>query len=266
MANARGMTLLEVMVAVAVLSVMGALTYGGLSITIRSQQRADVLQERYHASRVFLGRFKREVGMAFLSLHQAQDKRTQTLFEGERDRIVFNTSAYEPIRRNAHRSDQMEVEYRVDRDDEGVPSIIRRAKHHIDDRPGDGGREEVVLRGVEEFELQYYDKADEDWQDDWEVFIEDAVEKRQVLKTIQRAREQAEELRNEQGQNVGQMVGSEAAAQQVDEMADQAGAEAMEEIFLPNRVKVHLVISDEEGREYTLETQMEIRVTDPLWY
>ena len=108
--GSRGMTLLEVMVAVALLALMGVLVYSSLVITIKSQQRAELLQERYHGARVFLHRVKRELSMAYLSLHQAEDQRTQTLFDGGSDQVIFNTSAYEPIRRDAHESDQLELE------------------------------------------------------------------------------------------------------------------------------------------------------------
>ena len=82
------MTLLEVMVAVALLALMGVLVYSSLVITIKSQQRAELLQERYHGARVFLHRIKRELSMAYLSLHQAEDQRTQTLFDGGDDQDV----------------------------------------------------------------------------------------------------------------------------------------------------------------------------------
>lgn len=260
--GSRGMTLLEVMVAVALLALMGVLVYSSLVITIKSQQRAELLQERYHGARVFLHRVKRELSMAYLSLHQAEDQRTQTLFDGGSDQVIFNTSAYEPIRRDAHESDQLELEYRLDRDDEGEPAIVRRVKYHVDDRPGKGGDEEVVLRGVAEFELSYYDKAKEDWRDEWEVTIEDAQEKRAIMKEIEKAREAAENVRNDDASGVAGI----AAAEGMDKLIDKAESETLEDIFLPNRVRIRLVLKDDEDQEYILETQTEIRVTDPLWY
>ncbi|MCB9727310.1 MAG: prepilin-type N-terminal cleavage/methylation domain-containing protein [Deltaproteobacteria bacterium] len=260
------MTMIEVMVAVAILAVMGFLTYGSLVITIRSQQRADVLQERYHAARVFLGRFKREVSMAFLSLHQAEDKRTETLFDGARDRLTFNTSAYEPIRRDAHESDELEVEYRLDRDEEGQPAVVRRVKLHIDERGGKGGREEVVLQGVKELEFEYYNEEGQDWESEWEVTIDDAVEKREMLKTIKLARDAAEALRTDDTGGIGQRIGNQVAAEAYDKVAEKSEQDVMERITLPSRIRVKLVLEDETGREYPLETQVELRVTDPLWY
>ena len=266
----RGMTLIEVMVAVAILAMMGFMVYGGLYISLRSQERAEVLHERYHAARVFLGRIKRELSMAFISLHQSDEKDTVTLFEGEKDRVVFNTTSHEPIRRNAHESDQLEVEYYVGRDDEGEQAIIRRVKRHVDERPGKGGREEVVLRGVKDFELEYFDLDKEDWTDDWEVIVEDAAEKRELLKIALQAREIADDLRGDDGGTGGfdarkalTDVGTAAA---IDKLADEAEGELLEQLFLPARVRIHLVLVDDEDREYLLETQTELRVTNPLWY
>jgi hypothetical protein len=256
------MTLLEVMVAVALLALMSVLVYASLVITIKSQQRAELLQERYHGARVFLHRIKRELSMSYLSLHQAEDQRTQTLFDGDDDQVIFNTSAYEPIRRDARESDQLELEYRLDRDEDGEPAIVRRVKYHVDDRPGKGGAEEVVLRGVAEFELSYYDKSKEDWRDDWQVTIEDAQEMRLLMKEIEKARETVENVRNDDASGILGIV----AAEGMDKEIDKVEGDVLEDIFLPNRVRIRLVLQGDDDQEYLLETQTEIRVTDPLWY
>lgn len=258
----RGMTLIEVMVAISLLGIMAMLVYSSLVITLKSQQRAEILQERYHAARVFLQRIKRELSMSFVSLHQAEDQRTRTLFDGESDRVTFNTSAYEPIRRNAHESDQLEVEYLLGRDEDGERAIIRRAKLHIDDRAGKGGDEEIVIRGVADFELAYYDEDKEDWRDEWEVIIDDAVEKRALLKQVSAQREAVEGLRDDASSGVAGV----AAAAGLDKLLDSAQGQVLEDIFLPTRIRIHLVIEDEDGREYVLETQTELRVLEPLWY
>lgn len=268
-ASQRGMTLIEVMVAVAILAVMGFMVYGGLYISIRSQERAEVLHERYHSARVFLGRIKTELAMAFVSLHQSEEGDTMTLFEGEDDRVLFNTTAHIPIRKDAHESDQLEVEYFLGRDEDGETAVLRRAKLHIDDDAGRGGREEVVLRGVRDFELDYYDKDKEDWTDDWDVVIEDAAEKRELLKLVLQAREMAEELRagdESQPLDPRAALGDVAAAEAIDKVADDAQGELLEQIFLPSRVRIRLVLVDDEDREFLLESQTEIRVTQPLWY
>lgn len=262
----RGMTLIEVAVAMAVLGVMGILAYGGLAITLQSQKRADVLHERYHAARVFLTRFKRELSMAFVSLHQAEEKQTVTIFQGESDAVIFNTSSHEPIRRGVEESDQLEVEYRLDRDEDGNPAIIRRVKYFIDSRPGRGGVEQVAVRGVADFDLEYFDEMKEDWRDDWDVLIEDAEQKRGDMKLLLQAREELEAIRNaDDGMNL-KSLGNEVAANQGDRAIDKIENEVLDQLFLPERVRVRLVLEDGEGRKYPMETQVELMVTEPLWY
>jgi len=260
------MTLIEVAVAMAVLAVIGILAYGGLAITLKSQKRADVLHERYHAARVFLTRFKRELSMSFVSLHQAEDKQTVTLFQGERDSLIFNTSSHEPIRRGVDESDQLEVEYRLDRDEDGDPAIIRRVKYFIDDRPGRGGVEQVAVRGVSDFDLEYFDEMKEDWRDDWDVLIEDAEQKRADMKLLLQAREELEAIRNAEDGLSLKALTNEVAAAKGDRAIDKIENEVLDQLFLPERVRVRLVLEDGEGRKYPMETQVEIVVTEPLWY
>lgn len=262
------MTLIEVAVAVAVLSMMGMLAYGGLSISLRSQTEMGQLQERYHTARITLERIKRELSMAFVSLHQAEDKRTVTFFEGEEDHIAFVTSAHEPFRKNAHESDQIEVEYRLDVVD-GQRVIVRRMKLHIDDSPGKGGREEVVAVGVKELEFAYYDKERESWEKDWEVEIDDAAEKRAQLKLV---RQLAEDIQGEAdaAADNGNPLAATAAELISEKLADEQQLETLDNLFLPPRVRIRIVLEptdeDDNNREYLLETQVEIPMVEPLWY
>jgi prepilin-type N-terminal cleavage/methylation domain-containing protein len=264
--NAVGMTMIEVVVAIAILGIMSFLAYGGVAISLRSQQHAQVLHERYHSARLFMGRIKRELSMSFLSLHQADDKHTVTIFDGERDRILFNTSSHQPIRRNSGESDQLEVEYSLGQDDDGEPSLIRRVKYAIDEQPGRGGIEEVVVSGVDRFELEYFDKEQEDWRSEWDVTIDDAIEKREALKLVLQARQEVAELEN--APNTGLLEGARdlAAANLASKAIDKIENEVLDNLFLPSRVRIRLTLLDVEGRKYLIESQVELRVTTPLWY
>jgi prepilin-type N-terminal cleavage/methylation domain-containing protein len=262
----RGMTLIEVAVAMAILGVIGVLAYGGLAITLKSQKRADVLHERYHAARVFLTRFKRELSMAYVSLHQAEEKQTVTLFQGEGDSIIFNTSSHEPIHRGVEESDQLEVEYRLDRDEDGNRAIIRRVKHFIDDRPGRGGVEQVAVRGVYDFDIEYFDEMKEDWRSDWDVLIEDAEQKRGDMKLLLAAREELEDIRNDDSGNIVDSLGREMAANKGESAIDKIENEVLDQLFLPSRIRIRIVLVDDEDRKYPMETQVELMVTEPLWY
>jgi hypothetical protein len=252
----------------AVWAILGTLVAGIMFSTVSTQQTVLDLQGRFHAGRVALDRLRKELTMAFVSLHQAEDKRTRTAFIGEANSVLFDTAAHEPLTRNARQSDQLEVEYRVDtikgRDGRPVKALIRRVKFYIDDRPGSGGREEVLVEGVKELELEYFDKFRESWTKDWDVEIDDAFEMRERLKEVQATRDAIDDVREDEATGVGGVL----AADEADEVVDEAQSDLMDGLFLPSRVKVRLVLEDpdEVDIEHVLETQVEITMVEPLWY
>jgi len=273
-ARQRGMTLIEIMVAVGIWGMMGTLVAGIMFSTISTQQAVMDLQERFHGGSVALDRLRKELTMAFVSLHQAEDKRTRTVFIGEGNRIVFDTAAHEPLTRNAHQSDQLEVEYRVDtvkgHNGKPVKALIRKVKFHIDDRPGSGGREEILVEGVKELELTYFDKFRERWTNDWDVQIDDAREMRVRLKEVQALQDKVDDARETPvtDGNILQAAATLTVAGQIDKQVDEAQAQLMDGLFLPSRVKVRLVLEDteDEAEEHVMETQVEITMIEPLWY
>ena len=273
--NARGMTLIEVMVAVAIMGLLGVMTYGIVFTTVRTQEEAMRMQDRFQSGRVALERMRRELTMAFVSLHQSPDKRTATLFRGENDSLVFNSAAHEPATRNVRQSDQMEVEYRLARvRGQDLQALVRRVKYHIDDRPQSGGREEVLVEGVKRIEFQYFDKFSEDWDSSWDVEITDAIEMRARLKQLQTLREQAEGAADAAaegagggaGADLGAAVAGAATEVVVDQQVDLLMNELLEGLVLPTRVRVTLYLDNDGERDLVMQTQVEIPLTEPLWY
>ncbi|MFT7578999.1 MAG: general secretion pathway protein J [Myxococcota bacterium] len=252
------MTLIEVTVAIFLVAVLGTTAASITWSTIQTQEDALVLHERYHMGRVAMTRLKRELSMAFVSLHQADDARTQTVFDGEDDRLLFATKAHEPVRRDAHQSDQLELEYFVNKDQQ----LMRRVKFHIDDRPGKGGRVDIVAEGVRSLEFEYYDELNEDWRDDWKVEIDDAAEMRERLKLLQEERDKAEEVRSDDASGLAGVVAADAA----DEVIDDVASELSDGLLLPSRVKIRLTLLDNREKELVTETQVEIPMVEPLWY
>ena len=262
----RGLTLIEVMVATAVLGILGTLTFGALMTTVQGQNDSLEVQQRYQGGRIAIERMARELTMAFVSLHQAEDKRTITIFDGKHDQIVFDTAAHEPLTRNVHQSDQLEVAYYVKpmtlEDGTRTDALVRRVKFHVDDNPGEGGREEVLVDGVSKLELDYFDEVREDWKDDWKVQIDDANDMRDRLRQVQQLRDQVEDLGNDDSSGlVGTVVAAEA-----DKKIDGAEQDLMDGLFLPARVRIRLTLNGIGERPIVMETQVEIPMTEPLWF
>ncbi len=264
----RGLTLIEVLVAVAVTALLASMTYGVVFTTIRTQEDAVAIQDRFHGGRVALEHMRHELTMSFVSLHQSDDKRTKTLFKGERSSLIFNTAAHETLARNVHQSDQLEVEYRIQRvksaanPDVMVDALVKRCKYRIDDRPGRGGREEVLVEGVHSIEFAYYDKFREDWESDWDVQIDDAVPLREKLHEITQLREKVDAVRDDEQTGVAGVV----VAGEADKEIDEAQSELMDGLFLPSRVRIRLALDNFDDDVIHMETQIEIPLIEPLWY
>ena len=117
---ARGFTLVEVLIAVAITAVIGAMALGAFQRSHAARQAVEEQDERVAGARGVLGRMAREVSAAFLSDHfdRQRFRDRPTVFKGrdggDRDSLLFATMAHTRGIRDARESDQSVVEYYVD--------------------------------------------------------------------------------------------------------------------------------------------------------
>ncbi len=175
MTRARGFTLVELMIAVAITATLGAMTVGAFAQIDHASQVARDQSERYDAARLALSRMAREVSMAFLSddydrnrFGNAPDRRP-TLFVGREDQVLFTTMAHQRLYQDAKESDQAVVEYTLesDPDSSGEQALFRREKVHLDDEPDRGGRKDLVAAHVVSLTIAYWDQKRSDWAREW---------------------------------------------------------------------------------------------------
>jgi len=111
-----------------------------------------------------------EISMAYLSNRQSTDKRTQTVFLGKNlgdsDRIDFTSFSHLRMLKNAKESDQCEISYYTESDDENLV-LYRREDPLIDDDIESGGKRYILLENVTKFNLRYYDTRRKSWSDIW---------------------------------------------------------------------------------------------------
>jgi general secretion pathway protein J len=169
--SARGFTLVELLIAMAITATLGAMTLGAFAQIDRASEVTRAQGERYAAARMALSRLSREVSMAFLSenfdRNRYRDRVTQ--FVGREDQLLFTTMAHERLYRDARESDQAVVEYTVDADPEhpGEEALFRREKARLDDEPDRGGRKDLVADHVVGFRLGYWDAKRKEWAREW---------------------------------------------------------------------------------------------------
>jgi general secretion pathway protein J len=171
-----GLTMIEVMVAVAVLSMISIAIWTGMSQTSRTR---DVVMEshgRLHEVRVAMDFLTRDLTSAFLSSHRATvDPVHDTVFIGEdhgsEDQLDFASFTHQRRYLDVDESDQCEVGYFLEDDPEkrDVKNLIRRESPVLDDKALEGGQYLIVLGNVVEFDLEYFDLALNEWQPEWDT-------------------------------------------------------------------------------------------------
>ncbi|MBT9559441.1 MAG: prepilin-type N-terminal cleavage/methylation domain-containing protein [Myxococcales bacterium] len=167
----RAFTLFEMLVAVGLLGLLGALTFGVISSFFAIQRDTDALVEVNHMARVALNRITRDLSHAFLSLNQGIEERTKVVFIGERDRVVMAYMGNIPTQLGATETDQGVVEYHLgdtSEDREGR-DLVRRFEPVIDDTPEAGGTELAIASGVQSLSFEYWDEVNFEWDDSWKA-------------------------------------------------------------------------------------------------
>ena len=176
-ARVRGMTLLEILVSLGVMSMISLLIYGAFDSLSRGRRGEALRADRARQGRDAVERIAREVQSAFVSMHtptnQALVTRT-TGFYGQNstqfDRLDFTSFAHRRIMQNARESDQAEIGYFVVRDPEvdDKMDLVRREQAPIDYDFKKGGVVNVLAEDVEKFDIRYLDPMTGQWLDTWD--------------------------------------------------------------------------------------------------
>jgi general secretion pathway protein J len=173
--RSRGFTLVEVMIAIGITAVVGALVAGAFQRTYAAKELTEGQDERFSSARVALTRMSRELAQAFLSndFDHKRYREALTLFVGKdrgtEDTLLFTTMSHTRFRRDAKESDQSVVEYGLDADTDrpGERALFRREKVHLDENPDRGGTRAKVCEHVVTFDVEYWDWKRQEWAREW---------------------------------------------------------------------------------------------------
>lgn len=162
---------MEVMVAAALLAIVGGLLYTSLTSSIDAKEAVEGTSNRYHLARQALARMVDEISMAYLSAHRnPAELSVDTGLKGGREELSFTAFGYVPRLEDAKQSEQRELGYRLGLDERtGQQAILRREQPNPDDEIEEGGREQTLLPHATELEFAYWDDATQDWKDEWDT-------------------------------------------------------------------------------------------------
>ncbi len=171
----HGFTLIEVLVAIAIISLIALLIYSAFAGMSRSRKNMLSVSGRYQAGRAAMQRIARELSSAYMSGHknfmrlQNQPQTGMIAKKGRPDHIDFTAFAHQRLQENRHESDQSEIGYFCTRNRaSGAFDLERRAARAIDSDLTRGGLVETLVEGVDEFELRYFDRVTNEWQESWD--------------------------------------------------------------------------------------------------
>ncbi|MEC7984500.1 MAG: type II secretion system protein GspJ [Myxococcota bacterium] len=169
----RGMTLIEIVISHALLSLIATLSLMTLSGTLRLRDVFVDNDTHLRAARNTMNRLQREIRLSFLTSNRQAVGTYNTVFigkdQGEQDQIWFSTMAHHRKYFNAPEGDQSEITIWVESgpDDKG-DVLLHRETGIIDHEPENGGSVLPMVEGVKRFNLRYLNSTTNEWIDEWD--------------------------------------------------------------------------------------------------
>lgn len=174
----RGLTLIEIGLAVSILAVIATLTWGSVARSFDAYETVTDIDQRYHTVRVAMNRMAKELSMAFITSsrrHKGKERMMVTHFRGESAspffELHFTAFAHHILRADAKESDECEISYfgATDPDVPNQLNLMRREDPRIDSEWDEGGRSYILAENVKDFSLRFWDERREEWTDEWDT-------------------------------------------------------------------------------------------------
>ncbi len=170
----QGMSLLEVMAAIAILLVMTAISWEVISSTSDARAILAESDQTTRSARVAMSRIRRELQLAYLTDNRAAVNTYWTVFVGNNDdpdSLWFATLAHDRVYRDSRECDQAEVTIWTEpgRGDQEGYVLLHRESPRIDEEPDEGGQVLPLAYNVRSFDLRYLDPKLNEWRDEWDT-------------------------------------------------------------------------------------------------
>jgi prepilin-type N-terminal cleavage/methylation domain-containing protein len=173
-----GMTLLEVMIAVAILVIMMTLAWKTIANTSESKKVFEKYEERNHELRMALGRIVRDFEAAYLSRNEdANAVHPRTMFVAKSSmrlpEIRFSTLGHRVLWADANESEQTVISY-VPHDSPEHPGSgdwVRREQRRMSNEPPESepGDYDVLVHDIVAAKLEFWNWKNNEWQDSWDT-------------------------------------------------------------------------------------------------
>ena len=169
-----GFTLMEVLIATAILAIVMAIVYGSFVQTKRVIGKAEGAVDELRGVRAAFNRIMWDLNMAFISPQPTNQTDNNTFFVGTddsfsgypNDSIDFTSYSNKIRNKDAKESDQTEVGYYIKRNFDGKSVLMKREKRRIDSNPLSGGKSYEISEDIVGLNFRYLDQGG--WSDSWD--------------------------------------------------------------------------------------------------
>jgi general secretion pathway protein J len=164
--KSKGFTLVEILIAVAIASLILTIIYGSYASSIDTMNYTRKKMDTFSLTRLTLSRMNEELTSSFFS-----EDSEEVMFSGEEGGLSFISSSHERIFKDSREYNLVEIGYFTEAAEEEASgseslSLWRREDRTPDDDVLEGGEREKLMEGLEGVEFKYYDG--EEWRSEWD--------------------------------------------------------------------------------------------------
>jgi len=168
--------LIEVLLALAILTFITTIMWGSFSQTATNKRAIESAQERLHTVRVALLRMAREIEMAYLSKAENTALTNRRTFltgttRTDVDELTFSSFSHQRLRAGAFEGDTALISYYGARDpeDRRIVNLMRRETRRLQAEDPNilAGEAYVLCPDVARVKFAYFDHRKKEWQTDW---------------------------------------------------------------------------------------------------
>ncbi len=185
------MTLIEVIIALAIFSIISVFTVSSTDIGMRIKKKVSDQSDYYQALRTILRYFDRDISLAYHAfpdtktgqMERLQAAKTNLLltvytpssyFKGTKEKLFFTSSSHQRIYKDTNETDTCKVSYYLEQDPDhpGIDNLVKRESPFIDDKIEESGAKYVIASGVQSLSFRYFSPKgvtdDGTWTDRWD--------------------------------------------------------------------------------------------------
>ena len=177
--NQRGFTLIELMLALSIFTIIGVATVKHISQIQNTKYDAFRELDLYNDLRAAVSLLRYDLNQSFHVLYDdlgpenrqavmQNQPAPHTLFDGRKNELVFTSLSHRVYYTGKRESEQTEISYFLQRKQGAkLSSLMKRESEFIDSDPYVGGQVYTLVDNVFSLNFKYWDDKQQKWVDDW---------------------------------------------------------------------------------------------------